>query len=313
MQFALIGNPHAGRKAGLATNSTTVELAIAALAAVGVTPEVFLTEGPGHATVLAERVIAAGAETVIAAGGDGTVHEVAQAVVGSEATLGVMPLGSVMNIARTLGIGRDLDQAAEVIHAGRLLQMDVGEVNGKYFLEFAGVGIDAQVGPLAQQLDCGQWESFSALVRALWQYRPRRARLGVDGVWETVRTASIVVANTPYYGPAVELVPEAKVDDRQFDVKVLGRFSLTELALFGVQIARGARPYHPKIRHLRGRTIEVTARHPLAAHADFEPIGTTPVTFRLVPRALRVWANPALWETAESTAVSAAGKGSGSP
>jgi diacylglycerol kinase (ATP) len=306
VSIRLIGNPQAGRKAGLATNTTTVDDAIAALADVDLIPEVCLTRGPGDATELARRAVADGVETIVAAGGDGTVHEVAQAIIGTGSTLGVMPLGSVMNIARTLGIARDLAQAAEVIRAGRVLQMDVGEVNGRYFLEFAGAGLDAAVGPLAQQLDSGCWNSFWELLRTIWTYRPHKVTIDVDGEPHTLSAASIVVANTPYYGPAVELAPEAKVDDHQFEVKVFGQFSLTELALFSLQIARGAHPYHPKISHLRGHTIAVTARHPLAAHADFESIGTTPVTFRLVPRALNVWANPDLWETAEQTAVTAA-------
>src|SRR5581483_593486 len=76
MPAVLIGNPHAGRKAGLATNSTTVEQVIAALDAVGLEPEVWLTEGPGRATRLAREAVAKGYDTVIAAGGDGTIHEV---------------------------------------------------------------------------------------------------------------------------------------------------------------------------------------------------------------------------------------------
>jgi diacylglycerol kinase family enzyme len=184
--------------------------------------------------------------------------------------------------------------------------MDVGEVNGQYFLEFAGVGIDAAVGPLAQSLDCGRWESLRELLRTLWNFRPREVTLKIDGRARRLAAASIVVANTPYYGPAVELSPEAKIDDHQFDVKVFGRFSLTELALFSIQIARGRRPYHPKLWQLHARTIEVRARRPLPAHADFQPIGTTPVTFRLHARALRVRANPALWQTDEPTAVTTA-------
>ena len=143
MRAVLIGNPTAGRKCGLSTNVVTVDDAIAALRDEGVEPEIWLTEGPGHATELSRRALEAGYPQIIAAGGDGTVQEVAQALVGTEVTLGVMPLGSVMNLARTLGIVRDLAEAAQVIRAGRLLHMDVGEVNGRYFLEYGGGGSDA--------------------------------------------------------------------------------------------------------------------------------------------------------------------------
>src|SRR5438309_2188614 len=133
MRSVLIGNPTAGRKLGMATNSLTVDDAIEALRQEGIEPEVWLTGGPGDGTRLAQRAVDAGYEVIIAAGGDGTLHEVAQPIVGTAATLGVMPLGSVMNLARTLGIARDLGQAAAVIRGGRLLQMDVGEVKRQYF------------------------------------------------------------------------------------------------------------------------------------------------------------------------------------
>src|SRR5262245_42212592 len=91
MRAVLVGNPTAGRKLGVSTNAMAVDGALAALRAEGLQPDVWLTEGPGHATELARRAVEVGYQVVIAAGGDGTVHEVAQALVGQPATLGVMP------------------------------------------------------------------------------------------------------------------------------------------------------------------------------------------------------------------------------
>jgi diacylglycerol kinase family enzyme len=116
----------------------------------------------------------------------------------------------------------------------------------------------------------------------------------------------VVVSNTPYYGPAVELTPEARVDDRRFDVKVFNRFSRVELLMFAVQIATGRRPYHPKVQKLRGKSIAIASSRPIPAHADFEPVGHTPVTFRLVPAALRVRAHPDLWDRTTDSVVGGA-------
>jgi diacylglycerol kinase (ATP) len=309
MRAVLIGNPNAGQKAGLATNEQTVDDAIVALREQGIEPAIWLTEGPGDATRLAQRAVDEGQDMVIAAGGDGTVQEVAQPLVGTDITLGVMPLGSVMNLARTLGIARDLKEAAQTIRDGRLLHMDVGEVNGRYFLEYGGVGIDAALYPFVHQFDSGEWGSLWTMIRIVFRYRPTKMTLSIDGQRDTFKALMVIVGNTPYFGPAVELSPEAKIDDRQFDIKVFDRFSRTELLWYGIAIARGRRPYSAKVRHLRGRTVAVSSSRPLPAHADIQPIGETPITFRLVPHALKVWANPALWEQpAAATPVVAAAR-----
>ncbi|MCX6022936.1 MAG: diacylglycerol kinase family lipid kinase [Chloroflexi bacterium] len=296
----LIGNPAAGRKVGLATNPATVEDAAEALRRHGITPEVWLTSGPDEAELLARRALNEGRELIIAAGGDGTVQEVAQPLVGSEAALGIMPLGSVMNLARTLGIERDLDAAAEVIATGRLLKMDVGEVNGRHFLEYAGVGIDAALTPLTERLDHGDWSAIVPLLRMLLRFRPPRMNLSVDGRPELVRAMMVIIANTPYFLWALELSPEARVNDRLFDIKIFSRFTLVEMALFGLRIARGQRPAHPKLLLRRGKTVAVSAARRLAVHADTHVVGNTPIAIRLIPHALRVMAHPSLWTHANA-------------
>jgi diacylglycerol kinase family enzyme len=140
---ALIFNPNSGQKLGVSTNAGGEDAVQDALRAAGVPFDARPTERAGHATELAREAVQAGCALVIAAGGDGTVGEVAQALAGSDTVMGVMPLGSIMNVARTLCIPRDLEQAAQVIAAGRVLAMDLGRVQDTYFLEAAGVGLDA--------------------------------------------------------------------------------------------------------------------------------------------------------------------------
>src|SRR5262245_51850761 len=120
MRACLIVNPNAGRKAGLTTNAFGVDDARALLERHGIEAEIWETQRPGHATELARKAAADGYQRVIAAGGDGTVEEVAEGLVGTDVELGVLPLGSIMNIARMLGIPRDLDAAARVIKERRV-------------------------------------------------------------------------------------------------------------------------------------------------------------------------------------------------
>ena len=140
---ALIFNPRAGHKLGVETNAGGGQDVQAALQAEGIQFEAWPTEHAGHATELALRAVSEGREVVVAAGGDGTVNEVAQGLAGSDTVLGLMPLGSVMNVARTLWVPRDLQGAARTIAEGKVLAMDMGRIGERFFLEAAGVGLDA--------------------------------------------------------------------------------------------------------------------------------------------------------------------------
>lgn len=122
----LIANPAAGQKADLTTNPAWPEEARAALARAGVAADLHLTEYARHATALARAAASAGVQLVEAAGGDGTVREVATGLIGTQTVLGILPLGSVMNTARALNIPRDLEQAAANVerHRGRHIDVD---------------------------------------------------------------------------------------------------------------------------------------------------------------------------------------------
>ena len=292
----LIINPAAGQKAGVTTNPFSLDDARALLSRHGITAELFCTERPAHAVELAKRAVDEGYERILAAGGDGTVAEVAESLVGTGAVLGVLPLGSVMNVARMLGIPRDLEGAAAAITAGRLARIDVGLVKGtakeSYFLEAGGVGIDAGLFAYFNQLDAGNWRSLRPLLTFLWRYRPRRLEIRLDGRPLEVRAMMVTVANGPYFGAALTVAPDAKLDDRRFDVQIFTRFSKFELLRHLLSISGGRRAYNPKIISRKARMVEVTARRPMMAHADSRPLGTTPVRFELVPDALSVIVGP---------------------
>jgi YegS/Rv2252/BmrU family lipid kinase len=288
----LIVNPNAGRKAGVTTNAFGVDEARDLLARHGIEAEIWCTERPGHASELARQAADEQYDLVIAAGGDGTVEEVAEGLVGTDVRLGVLPLGSVMNIARMLGIPRDLEAAAEVIKAGRVAQIDVGRATttakSAYFIEAAGIGIDAGLFAYFNQIDGGNWRSLRPLVTFMWRYRPRRLTLRIDGKAYRFRALMVSIANGPYVGAALTVAPEARLDDHRFDVEVFTRFGKFELLRHLLSIAWGRRKYNPKVQHFQAKTVEVIPDAPMMVHADSCPLATTPAKFEVLPSALAV-------------------------
>jgi diacylglycerol kinase family enzyme len=127
----------------MTTNTHGVDEVQSALRAEGIRFELWQTEGPGHATTLAHRAVLEGYKVVIAAGGDGTLHEVARGLTNTDVVMAPLPLGSIMNLARALWVPRDLPGAARTIKGGRVLAMDISRVGPHDFLEAAGVGVGA--------------------------------------------------------------------------------------------------------------------------------------------------------------------------
>src|SRR5690349_3826117 len=233
MRTCLIINPTAGKKAGLTTNALGLDEVKALLERHQIDADVKCTERAGHGTELAREAASEGYQRVIAAGGDGTVAEVAEGLVGSDVELGVLPLGSIMNIARMLGIPRDLDAAAQVIKERRVARIDIGrastQARSNYFIEAAGVGIDAGLFAYFNQIDHGNWRSLRPLLTFMWRYRPRRITLVLDGRRMRFRAMMVSVANGPYVGAALAVAPHAQLDDQKLDVEVFTRFGKFEL------------------------------------------------------------------------------------
>jgi diacylglycerol kinase (ATP) len=295
----VIWNPAAGRKVGMPTNVDLDEAGVRALfAGAGLEIELCPTTSEEEAVATVARAVAAGGgQPIIAAGGDGTFHTVASAFLDAGAAdpgtlppLGILPLGSVMNVARSLDIPRDLEGAARVIADGHVRTIDVGEVVGwGVFLEAVAVGLHAELFAEAAALDAGDaWAPFRAIRTALG-YRPSRLTLELDA-GRTVRTRALVtsVSNGPFAGLGFTVAPGARLDDGLLDVRVFERFSRWELVRHFLAIAAGRRRYEPRVRTLRSASVRLRGASPLRVRADGEEVGTTPVELRVRPGALRV-------------------------
>jgi diacylglycerol kinase family enzyme len=292
----LIANPLAGRKAGITLNSAGPRDACDALERHGVTCQLKLTEAPGHATALARDGVSAGAGLVVVAGGDGTIHEVAEALIGGDTPMAVMPLGSMVNLARALDVPRDLDAAAAIVASRRIVRMDVGRATtrgaSRLFIEGAGVGFEAGLFAHGNRIDAGRHGPIAS-ARRLWRFvtrfSPRSIGVTLDGRREVVRrTYMVAVAITPSIGLALPTAPSAKIDDRQFDIVIRRGGSWRDLLAHSIAIWRG-RPHEPLTRTVRARTVELAGlRRQLMVHADGHLIGRTPARFELLPAALPV-------------------------
>ena len=288
MRRIVLLNAQAGLKAGLPTNRSGADEVRDALERNSVEADLVVTQSEEDCRATAHRAITAGYDVVVAAGGDGTVGTVATELLDSRAALGVLPLGSIMNIARMLDIPRDLDSAAAILGDGEVRTIDVGTANGDVFYEAASAGISAAVFREAQRLDEGdRW----APLRSMWvalRYRPGRMEIELDDATFNTRALMVAICLGPYMGMGLTVAPQARLSDGLLDVVVFERFSKFELLRHLAAIAFGRRRYTPHTRTYRSRSVRIAGRRPLPCRADSRDLGLTPLVCRVRPASLRV-------------------------
>ncbi len=297
----LLVNPVAGGKPasgpGLADDPALVEpdALLRALRDRGLAVELHVLGEDDDVRLLAQRAAADGRD-VVAAGGDGTVSLAAAALAGTDATLGILAMGSFNNMARGFRIPLRLDAALTVIERGEVSAVDVGVArhagagDPELFFEAAGVGLDAEgFGAVELGERRGWLRGARAVVRAL-RHRRRAMRLTLDGRVLHTRAPAVTACNGPYLGMGFALAGDADPSDGLLDVVVFERMSRFEVLRHFARVARGSHHREPKLRILRASEVSVEAVHGvLPAHADGRSIGVTPATFSVRPGALRVF------------------------
>jgi diacylglycerol kinase (ATP) len=287
-RIRVIWNAKAGHKGGIPTNGTTEQQIRDLMELFDLGDELVATQTPEEARAQAGDAASRGYDLVVAAGGDGTVGTVAEQLLGKSTALGILPLGTVMNIARSLGIPRELEQAAEVLAAGVVRAIDVGVAGDRPFFEAASVGMNAAMFREAQRFERGDWTSVIRTIWVAFRYRPARMLVKLDDRRIRTRALMITVSNGPYTGAGMTVAPEARLDDGKFDVRLFRRFSKARLIRHLVSIAFGRYRYAPEVDTFRSAVVRIDSASPLPARADSRDLGTTPVEFRVRPGALNV-------------------------
>jgi YegS/Rv2252/BmrU family lipid kinase len=262
------------------------------LDAAGISAEVTLTKRRGHAVELARDAARSGARVVAAAGGDGTAHEVAQAVVGTEAALGVLPMGSGNDYIRGLGIPKDLAGAAAILARGKARVVDVADVNGRFSLNSFGIGIEGQIAADYRRMRFlkGEIGYLYATIFEVVRFRAFRAEVAGDGWTFEGKLLSVSVMNGPYAGGGYHLAPQARLDDGMLDVGLIGNYPRAVRFVVLPKTRDGTYLNLARVHAKNAHQITIRSDRPLPVHMDGEllpdPVREIEVTLR--PQALRV-------------------------
>lgn len=298
-KIKLIYNPMAGKKRSLVPLSQTYSLEdiLETFRQFGMEVDTYPTKSIYNAIELAQESEKEGYEIVVAAGGDGTVATVAHGLVGSNVSLAVLPMGTVMNIARMLGIPSDLEFAVALIKLGRRLKIDLGEITlledtkppkPSFFVEQAGVGFDADYRYyLNLAIEKGNWRALINLAKLVLPLFGPRIGVEVDGKIVEKKARMVYVSNGPYSGPALKYSPTAKLDDHVLTVSV---FTLSRVGLlkFLINILRGERTKTSQLKIYKAKNVNITSKKEKLVHADARVFGKTPVSFRVRSSSLNV-------------------------
>ena len=230
---------------------------------------------------------------VVLGGGDGTLTCLVDAVLETASTLGVLPMGTANDFARSLGLPDNIPDAAAIITADNVRRVDVGRVNGKAFLNAVGIGVGPKV---TRELDADAKQHLGvlaypvSLASAIRRSRPFRVQIDVDGETHEARCIQVTIGNGIHYGGGMTIHEDARLDDGQLTVICVRQQSSWRLARRFLALRWGELSNDPDLLVLRGRGVRVTTRKSMPASADGELSSETPLDCVCRRKELRVLA-----------------------
>lgn len=299
-----IFNPRAGKSALSLFKNPSMRLndIYVLLDKYGIEFEAAPSEKPGDVLRLASEAVSEGYERVIVAGGDGTVGEAANALVGTDTVLGIIPSGTYMNMARMLSIPRDPERAVMLLCMGQTRSIDAGELveiqaeevapgaaaKQWHFFESVGIGVDADYQKNYLRWKQGDITAIFSFLAA--QARRKRVRLSIEldeGRRIDADSHLVTVSNGPYMGAGIAVAETAKLNDRLLTVRV---YRMSRLEIFLNLLMRKAElaVTDRRIDTYFSKSARITAPRPQPVHADGRIFGQTPVSLEVRPNALKV-------------------------
>lgn len=298
MRAFLIHNPAAGQ----GPMQSQVNAAVDVLNNHGWEIEVYETTGPGSATEISRQAVDRGLDVVLISGGDGSLNEALNGLVGSSVALGVLPTGTANVWAAQIGLlsvpsplsHPPLAEVAYHLATGQTRFVDVGLAGNRYFFLWCGVGFDATIAHYMETTGKQmkrRWGAAAFIIRGIFtalRFTGQPATLILDGRKVRLRLLWVLVSNIRLYGGLFDIAPQAVLDDGYFDIVTFRGRDFGSLIRHLLSIMTRGRYRNPELRVFRAKHIQIATRPPMPVHLDAEPAGTTPVDIRLLPKGLKV-------------------------
>ena len=285
----IIYNPTAGKE----TFQAELPEVLSRLEDAGYVASAHRTKGKGDATLAAKNASINGFDLVIAVGGDGTVNEVINGLFqfDERPTLGVIPMGTVNDFTRALGIPNDIFDALDVIINGETGNIDIGVMNGKYFMNIAGAGKITEVSyeaPSRLKTVIGSLAYYVKGIELIPQISAFPIRIEYDDEVYTGKVMLFLIGLTNSIGGFEKLVPDAKLDDGQFSLLILEEVNLAELAHVLTLAMRGEHFKHSKVKFISAINVNVSSYEDVQLNLDGEFGGMLPAQFKNLKQALEI-------------------------
>lgn len=252
-----------------------------------------LTKRPGHATEIVKSYIARDNFRVYSVGGDGTLNEVLNGMVGSESNLAVIPSGSgndfIRNIIPHSGMKDILDRTIR----GKEELVDVAKVNDKYFLNISSMGFDAEVVYNTQKIKKfpgmpGKLSYITGIFVTLFKYNNNHMKICIDGKYMETKFLLVAVANGRYYGGGMLPAPTAKIDDGMFDICLIEDKSKLDILYFLPKFVKGEHANVEGVSFHKGKKIKIQCTKKVAINIDGEIDKTSEATYEIIPKGIKI-------------------------
>jgi diacylglycerol kinase (ATP) len=253
---------------------------------------VYATARRGEAELMSRRAVGEGIKKIVAAGGDGTINEVVNGLAGSAATLGLLPIGTVNVFAMELGLpSHNLSMCWDIIQGNNTRLIDLPSASGKYFVQLAGVGLDAQVVKETSAVFKRNFGPLSYLISAAQIAARRPPRLFIESENSVTKEGSLVlVGNGRRYGGPFPFFKHAVIDDGLLDVVAFKQLGYLEIIKYLQDVFFSSDIRTPDVEYFQTRRLRVTSDQDVPVELDGELVGNCPVEFQMHERTLRVLA-----------------------
>ncbi|MFH1160647.1 MAG: diacylglycerol kinase family protein [bacterium] len=237
------------------------------------TYKIAFSDYPGHAIELSRQAMQENTDIVVAVGGDGTVNEVGRSLVGTESALAIIPTGSGNGLARHLGIPMSFRRSLEIVNRGKIRNIDTGSLNGRVFLNIAGVGFDAHIARKFDQTQRrGFFTYFHIATSSYKKYKPKKYKLIVDGTPVKRKAFMISFANSSQFGNNASIDGRAKIDDGLLDVCIVKKLPFWKVIILSPLLFVKKFERTPYVEIIQAKEISVEREKGRYIHLDGDPV-----------------------------------------